>query len=144
VTEFLVALAAGALAVAIAPILGSRSAGRRDRTAHVMAALPPIASLCLFYSLALHMHQRLGEWPRVIGDRGFPVDLVMHADVALFTFGSVVAGFLFVCPVAALLCAAVPRLRSSLRYVGIYAMTCGVAFALMQLAPNPFLAWWWD
>jgi hypothetical protein len=144
VTEFLVALAVGAFTVAIGPVLGARAADRRRGLAHVMAALPPIAALCLFYSLALHMHQSLGDWPRVIGDRGFPVDLVMHADLALFTFGFVVAGCLFVCPVAALLCAAVPRLRSGLRYVGIYAMTCGVAFALMQLAPSPYLTWWWD
>lgn len=108
------------------------------------AAFLPVASLCLFYSLALHMHGRLGGWPRVIGYQDFPQGLVMHADLALLTFGSMLLGGIFVCPLAALLCACVPGLRPGLRYVGIYAFTCVVAYGAMLLAPDAFLNWWWD
>jgi hypothetical protein len=30
------------------------------------------------------------------------------------------------------------------RYVALYGMLSLVAFGLMQLAPGPFLEWWWD
>ena len=140
----LVDLTIGAFAVAIGPILGARTAEPHGRMAIAAAAFHPLASLCLFYSLAIHMHRRLGGWPRVIGDQDFPRGLVMHADLALHAFGSMLLGCIFVLPIAVLLCVCVPRIRPGLRYLGIYAVTCGAAFGAMLLAPDPFLYWWWD
>ena len=128
----------------IALTIGTRTGEAHGRIALTAATFPPIASLGLFYSLAIHMHRRLGEWPRVIGDQGFPRDLVVHADVAQFAFGFVLLVSIFAWPLAVLLCACAPRLRPGLRYLGIYALTCGLAFGAMGLAPDPFLDWWWD
>jgi len=143
-SSILVDLTIGGFALGISLILLARTAEPRRRMAIAAAAFHPIASLCLFYSLAIHMHRRLGGWPRMIGDQGFPRDLVMHADLTYFTFGSLLLGCIFVWPVAVLLCVCVPRMRPGLRYLGIYALTCGAAFGAMLLAPDPFLDWWWD
>jgi hypothetical protein len=51
---------------------------------------------------------------------------------------------IFAVPVALPLCALVPQLRPGVRYVALYGMLSLVAFGLMQLAPGPFLEWWWD
>ena len=143
-SSILVDLLLGSLAFGIGLILVARTTEPPGRIAVAAVAFHPIASLCLFYSLAIHMHQSLGEWPHVIGDQGFPQGLVVHADVASFTFGTLLAACLFVLPIAVLLCACVPRLRFALRYLGMYALTSGTTFGAMLLAPEPFLSWWWD
>ena len=100
--------------------------------------------LCLFYSLAIHMHRRLDGWPRTIGDQGFPEALVVHADFAQLAFGSLLLGCLFVLPLAVVLCLCVPRMRGGLYYLGIYALVGLASFGATLLAPEPFLNWWWD
>ena len=140
----LIDLAIGAVAVAIGPVLGARADAAPSRIASAAAAFHPIATLGLFYSLAIHMYRRLGGWPRVIGNRDFPEGLVIHADLAGHAYGSLLLGCIFAWPLAVLLCACVPGLRSGLRYLGIYAFTSGAAFGAMMLAPDPFLYWWWD
>jgi hypothetical protein len=90
------------------------------------------------------MYRGLGAWPETLGDRGFPAELVLHADLAMGAFGALILSCLVVLPLALLICSVVPRLRSSLRYVGIYGCASLLAFGLMQLAPAPFLYWWWD
>jgi hypothetical protein len=142
--SFLFDLAIGACAVALGPLLGARAAARRSRLAMAAAAVHPIVSVGLFYSLAIHMHRRLGGWPRGIGDRGFPDGLALHADLASHAFGALLLGCLFSWPLAVLLCASAPRLRPGLLYLGIYGLTGGAAFGAMMLAPEPFLYWWWD
>ena len=48
----------------------------------MVSALPGLIMLGLFYSLALHMRFRLGDWPSSIGVRGFPPLLVTHGELA--------------------------------------------------------------
>ena len=104
----------------------------------------PLLVVGLFYSLALHMHRRLGGWPERIGDAGFPDDLVVHANIAQCAFGALLFGTLLVLPLAFVFCACVPGTRSSLRYLGIYGLLSVVALGITQLAPAPFVYWWWD
>ena len=143
-SSMVLCLALGAAAVAAGPVLGAMSTQRHSRLAVAVAAFPPLLVVGLFYSLALHMHRRLGAWPERIGNRGFPDDLVLHADVAQGAFGALLLGGILFLPLAMLFCLCVPGLRSSLRYLGIYGCGSVAAFALMQLAPAPFLYWWWD
>jgi hypothetical protein len=109
-----------------------------------VAALPALAMLGLFYSLAVHMHQSLGGWPTSIGERGFPSSLVTHAGIATGYFSILLLVSLFAWPVALLLCAFVRRWRRGIFYLGVYALSCFVCFGAMLLAPPQFLYWWWD
>lgn len=143
-SSILICLLLGAAAVAAGPIVGARSAPAYSRLAVAAAAFHPLLVVGLFYSLALHMHRRLGGWPERIGDAGFPDDLILHASIAHGAFGSMLLGALLVLPVALVSCACVPRARSSLRYLGIYGFLSIVAVGITQLAPAPFLYWWWD
>lgn len=108
------------------------------------ATFHPLAALSLFYSLAIHMHRSLGEWPETIGDKGFSPDLVMHSNIAQLTFGALLLACIFIAPIAILLCTCVSRMRPGLRYLGIYTLTSGVALGAIMLAPDGFLKWWWD
>ena len=137
-------LVLGGAAVAVGPILGARSTPARSRLAVAAAAFHPLLVVGLFYSLALHMHRRLGAWPERIGDEGFPDDLVLHADLTEGAFGSLLLGGLLILPLGLLFCICVPGWRSGLRYLGIYGCGALAAVAIMQLAPAPFLYWWWD
>ena len=85
-------LVLGTAAVAAGPIMGARSAPARSRLAAAAAAFHPMLVVGLFYSLAAHMHRRLGGWPERIGDAGFPDDLVMHANIAHGAFGALLLG----------------------------------------------------
>ncbi len=139
-----VSLAAGAALVAVGPVLAARAAEPPGRLALAASAFHPLLFLGLFYSLALHMHRRLDGWPRRIGFGDWPEGLVVHAKVAQVSFGALLLGGLFVWPVAVFVCACVPGLRPGLRALGVYALVSVAAVALMQLAPEPFLYWWWD
>ncbi|MHC5002062.1 MAG: hypothetical protein ACYTJ0_02970 [Planctomycetota bacterium] len=110
----------------------------------VLAMLPSIAMLGLFYSLAVHMHRSLGAWPAAIGTRGFAPSLETHAGMASGCFGIQLLVNLLALPVALLLCASIRRWRTGLFYLGVYALSYSVGFVLMLLAPSPFLNWWWD
>lgn len=134
----------GAAAVLAGPISSARSTPARSRWAVAAAAIHPLVVVGLFYSLAMHMHRRLGGWPERIGDAGFPDGLIRHAQIARGAFGALLLGGLSVLPLALLLCACVPSLRSGLRYLGIYGCMSAAAVSITQLAPAPFLSWWWD
>ena len=134
----------GAAAVVAGLILGARSTPARSRWAVAAAAFHPVVVVGLFYSLAMHMHRRLGGWPERIGDAGFPDGLIVHAHVAQGAFGALLLAVLFVLPMGLLFCACVPGLRSGLRYLGIYGCLSVAAVGVTQLAPAPFLYWWWD
>lgn len=137
-------LVLGAAAVAAGPALSVRSTQTHSRLAVAASAFLPLVAAVLFYSLALHMYGRLGAWPEQIGSQGFPDGLLLHAEVAQVAFGALILGGMFFLPLSMLFCLCVPRLRSSLWCLGIYGCGSVAAFVLMQLAPAPFLDWWWD
>lgn len=109
----------------------------------MLALLPSLAALGLFYTLAVHMHSSLGGWPG-IGTEGFPVGLSTHAHTASWLFGSLFLGCIFLWPIAAIVTLLVKRFRQVTPYLGIFAVSCSVCFAAMMLAPSGFLYWWWD
>lgn len=109
-----------------------------------IAAAPPAVMLALFYSLAFHMHQVLGGWPTAIGEQGFSPKLVLHSHVDRYLFTTLFCSFIFVLPMAVVLCGAVARWRWILTYFGLYLAFGAVAAGLMELAPAQFLNWWWD
>ncbi len=109
-----------------------------------LAAIPALAMLGLFYSLAIHMHHSLDAWPASIGERGFPAPLLLHAEIATDYFVILAITGILVWPGSFLLCLLVRRWQGALYYLGVYALSCLVCFGIMMLAPNPFLNWWWD
>ncbi len=133
-----------ALALGLVLLTAAKGAAPLRLSAAAAAIGLPVVFLGLFASFAVHMHRALGGWPEVIGTRGFPSDLVLHFDIAAWAFTIMLLGGMTAWPLAVLLCAVVPRMRPGLRYLGLYAVACGAALALMQLAPDPFLDWWWD
>src|SRR2546421_10066810 len=78
---------------------------KQYRIAVVVAMLPALLMLALFYSLAVHMHETLGAWPACIGERGFPPRLITHGSVATNYFTIWLLVSIFAWPVAFLLCA---------------------------------------
>ena len=137
-------LTLAALVLGVSVIVAARTTQPHTRVAVAAATLHPIASLVLFYSLALHMHRTLGGWPQTIGQAGFPPGLKSHADLAQQTLGSLILACMFAWPIAALLCMNNSKLRPGLRYLGIYALTSGLSLLAMRFAPEQFLVWWWD
>ena len=61
------------------------------RRAVVIAVLPGLVALGLFYSLAIHMYESLGAWPVSIGEAGFPLSLIIHAAIATIYVGVIQA-----------------------------------------------------
>lgn len=110
----------------------------------LLAILPALVMLGLFYSLAVHMHRSLWSWPRYIDMHGFSPSLRAHAELATGCFGLLLLINLVVLPGVLLLCFIARRCRGGLFYVGLYALSFAVAFELMLLAPPPFLNWLWD
>lgn len=110
----------------------------------VLSGLHPLLFLVSFYSLALHMQSSLGGWPGSIGTAGFPDTLLLHYNVAMWAFASLLMGGLPGALVGVFLSAMIPRLRGYTLLLGCYLLCTGLALALMSLAPSPFLYWWWD
>ena len=135
------------LAVAFAALwaltFARKQAGASSRSALLIALAVPIGALVLFFTLALHMHRSLGGWPETIGNRGFPEGLLQHESAAFTAFSILVVGLLL-SPLALLLCAAAPKLRGGLSPIATYAAASIAALLLTNLAPDPFLYWWWD
>lgn len=115
-----------------------------SRARALVAALPAVVTLASFYSLAVHMHRSLGDWPGSIGTNGFPSALVTHAEVTGNLFSLLLLGSMFAWSPAVLLSALIDRCRGALPYLGVFALSCFACFAAMLLAPSPFLYWWWD
>jgi Na+/phosphate symporter len=139
-------LVLGGVFLALGPALGSqRKAGRRRLATWVSIAHPAVA-IVLVASLALHMHQSLGGWPEFIGtpDGEFSTALAVHAHVAYGVFGSMMVASVIVLPIFAVVLAAVPQYRSSLRYLCAYGSTSLAAFGTLYILPQGFQYWWWD
>ncbi len=117
---------------------------RASRSGIIISASPGLLALCLFYSLAIHMHHSLGKWPTSIGERGFPPALLTHAIIATTYYWVSVSLSVFILPVAILVCLFVSRWRYLVRYIALYAFIFIIGIVLMQLAPEPFLYWWRD
>ena len=115
-----------------------------SRTGLVIASLPSVLSLGLFYSLAAHMHRSLGSWPASIGERGFPPFLATHAGATVDYFVVLQLSSVFVVPAMIIVCLIVPRWRHWAPYLALYVALFFVCWGLMQLAPEPFLNWWRD
>jgi hypothetical protein len=140
----LTVIAAGVLGLA-AVVGGNRlRPSAPSRAITVLALLPALGMLGLFYSLALHMHQSLGGWPTAIGTRGFSSSLETHASMAFGYFSLLLLVNLLVLPITVLLCVFVRRWRGGIFYLGVYALSYSVGFGAMLLAPSQFLHWWWD
>lgn len=121
---------------------------RAAQDARLRRVLPllvvPAVFLLLVSTFAVHMHSSLGGWPASLGDHGFPARLIVHGEVAYFLFGALLLGLLFNLPAGLVVCSLVPRLRSALQPLALHAGASLVALLLLQLAPEPFLDWWWD
>lgn len=115
-----------------------------SRNAVLISSLPGGVMLCLFYSLALHMHQNFGGWPPSIGFQGFSSFLEAHASLTIFYFYVLMLFNFFVLPWAMLVCLLRPNAGRFVPYLALYAFVFGVCWGLMQLAPEPFLYWWRD
>src|SRR5438034_6739651 len=115
-----------------------------SRTGILISALPSFLMVMLFYSLAIHMYYRLRGWPASIGNAGFPPSLVMHGEFTWKFFSFLFFVSAFILPAPLLLCLIVPRLRRFVVYFVFYALSYGVCWGLILLAPKPFLNWWAD
>lgn len=117
---------------------------RVSRTGIIASVLPSVLMLGLFYSLALHMYQSLGAWPRSIGEEGFPPLLLAHANITTTYFMVLFPFCLFILPSAILVLSLVPTWRRFIPYFALCGLMFIVCWGLMQLAPDPFLYWWRD
>lgn len=117
---------------------------KQSRIALAVAVLPALLMLVLFYSLAIHLHHHLGNWPSFIGDRDFPQSLVTHERVAESYFMILMLFSMVVWPLAYAVCAAIRRWRVCLYYLGVYAFSCLVCFGATWFAPSQFWNWWLD
>jgi hypothetical protein len=115
-----------------------------SRTGLAVSAAPSILMLALFYSLAFHMYQSLGTWPNSIGESGFSSALVRHANLTMYVYIGLFLFTIFGLPVAILVSLVRPRWRHLTRYLTAYALGFALCWAIMQLAPDPFLCWWRD
>lgn len=115
-----------------------------SRKGLILAALPGITTVLLFYSLAIHMHQNLGGWPTSIGERGFSRALIIHSTFTGDLFGALVLS-LFLLPTPMLVCLLVDRWRRWVVYFAAYGGAVLLCFLLTQFAaPQQFLYWWRD
>lgn len=115
-----------------------------SRNGLLIATMPGMLLLVLFYSLAIHMLWRLDGWPASIGERCFPPALVAHAAIAVNFTGLLVVSLLAM-PVPILICLFVKRWQRFAAYFSVYAavtlLCCAMTFFA---APTPFLTWWKD
>lgn len=141
--ELLLLLLSLAMPVVCYIAAASRGEGARSRPWIWLVALPGVVSTAAFYSLALHMYQRLGEWPRSMGTHMLPPELVTHFEIAggAFTFAAILA---MVLPLVLMVFALVPRLRAQIAYPALCGITVWAGLLSTFLAPSGFLSWWWD
>jgi hypothetical protein len=140
-TSFLIDLAIGLVAVAAPVAWAARGGGVAAKWAVIVH---PLLALGLFYSLAGHLHFRLGRWPEQIGTEGFSELLTRHTDLAWHAFGSLLLGLFIGLPVLALGSLALPKLRIVRPVLVHYALGGITVMMAMQCAPEPYLYWWWD
>lgn len=115
-----------------------------NRTGLTAALLPSVAMLVLFYTLALHLHLTLGDWPASIGEKGFPAPLIWHAWVTGMLFFILLLSTIFALPLLAIVCAIRRGFWYMFPYLGIYLLSSALCLGAMLQAPAPFLNWFWD
>ena len=98
----------------------------------------------LFFSLAYHMHESLGGWPKAIGRRGFSSALSVHASITIGYFQVMFLAFGFMAPVMAVLCTFFKNARYACKYLLLFVLFSLLCYLAMQLAPKPFLSWFED
>jgi uncharacterized membrane protein YedE/YeeE len=116
---------------------------RISKTSVIAALGYPVLFLVLYSTLVAHLRLGIGRWPLHISD---------NPTTGLFHVHSVAAGLLFgfgivLVPISAILAAIlafVPAARRSAASLAIFTLGCLIAFAVMHLAPNSFMTWWWD
>src|SRR5687767_14479181 len=129
----LIALCVGSLALISAVVAFSVRPERPTLREVFLSALPAILMPVLFYSLALHMHLSLGQWP-YHGEIGFSKPLLIHSGITHFYFiilyfiGSYLWSILF------LVSCAFDRFKGYRFRLGIFGGSCLVCFGIMMLA----------
>src|SRR5438045_1765693 len=108
----------------------------------LIAAAPGVVMLMLFYSLAIHMYQTLGGWPRSIGELGFPAGLLAHCSVTVWYCVAFVSIAIYAAPIALVVSLVIRKWRRVAPYLGAGLIFGAVSWGLMMLAPAPFLYWW--
>lgn len=134
----------GLLALAVTLVGLELRPGRTPRVAIVAAFLPGTTFVVATATLAVHMQAALGGWPANIGRRGFPPLLELHAEFAMLVFTGLLLGTVFVMPCLVIAAAAVRPFRGFVLPLGLCAMANLAAVGALDLAPDPFLDWWWD
>ena len=108
----------------------------------VIAMLPPVVGLALFYSLAVHLYFSLGYWPDWNEGKEISPALMLHEKIQMGWFAAVGLASVYLWPVAMVVCAAAPKTRWILVYLAIFTLTTLACLGLGLLVPRPFLQWW--
>ena len=107
----------------------------------IIAAMPWSLALGLYWSLAIHIYLSLGNWPEMIGTRGFAPALLLHAEIQSIYLTFLSLFTIFVCPVMFLLCLFIERLKKMIIYPSMQILG-GLLFLLQMLfAPNGYTDW---
>src|ERR1043165_848310 len=103
---------------------------KTSRLGFFYSALPSLILLVLFYSLAIHMHRSLGGWPSGIGEIGFSMSLLTHANVTWDFFVISLLSALFGVP-AAIFASLVIRRYRLIPYFALYAFFFFLSWGVM-------------
>ena len=115
----------------------------RKRT-FIIAVTPWSLGLGLYWSLAIHMYLSLGNWPEMIGTRGFAPALLLHTEIQSNYLAVLSLFTIFVCPVMFLLCLFIERLKKMVIYPSLQILGIPLFLLQMVLAPEGYRDWWWD
>lgn len=102
----------------------------------------PVGWLVLFYAFVLHVRLALGRWP-AFGESLTDWPLSWHFT-GVTGLGLVLFYSLFILPAAFILCVPFRRSRHFAVHMLCYAAAVALTFAGMNLAPGPFLNWFFD
>lgn len=114
------------------------------KTTLTCTIMPGLLFLLIFFSLALHMHSSLGQWPESLGNHGFSHALNVHAEVASNYFSCFLLFAIFIWPVLVASFAIIARLKNYLPQIMALGLSFWVFVPWIFLAPSDFLNWWWD
>ena len=129
--------------VALAWALTRGQGSSSSRKWLALSASPGLLALLTVFSLALHLHSSLGDWPGNIGTEGFTQALLTHYNIAAWLFTAAILLAIGM-PLVILVCALAPRLRAQMIYPSLCGVACWLCLFLTTLAPSGFLDWWWD
>jgi len=140
---FLISLSILGTLAALAWALSRGQGSSSSRKGLVLSASPGLLALVAFFSLALHLHSSLGDWPDNLGMEGLTQALVTHYNIAMWLFTAAILLAIGM-PLALLVCALAPRLRAHMIYPSLCGAACWLCLFLTTLAPAGFQNWWWD